>query len=87
MQVFSHIWLSSRSRIGAQSLIVKGSIRDLLAVEQLQQAQLRVIGAGADKFRIQSDGGGRACRFADSAQAIVGGDHLIVQSILFNLRP
>ena len=83
MQVFSHI-LVEQQVAHRRPVVNRQGVdqRDLLAVEQLQQAQLRVIGAGADKFRIQSDGGGRACRFADSAQAIVGGDHLIVQSIL-----
>ena len=83
MQVFSHILveqqLAHRRPVANRQGIDQ---RDLGAVEQLQQAQLRIVGTGTDKFRIQSDGGGRACRFADSAQAIVGGDHLIVQSIL-----
>ena len=83
VQKFGHVFIQQqfahRLPVGDDQRVDQ---RNLVAVEQLEQTELRVVGASTDKLRIQRNGGNRACRVTDGAQAIVGGDHLIVQIIL-----
>ncbi|MPN08456.1 hypothetical protein SDC9_155738 [bioreactor metagenome] len=53
--------------------------RDMFAVKQLNQAQLRIIGAGTNKFGIQGNRRKRTDRFAQGRQRVVSGDHLVIQ--------
>ncbi|SAF48830.1 Uncharacterised protein [Enterobacter cloacae] len=51
----------------------------MFAVIHLDQAQLRVVRAGTDKFRIQGDSGEITRHLAQRSQLVVGSDHLVIQ--------